>query len=437
MGGINNAFSGGTITGDVTISGNLTVTGTTAAQSTTSVVGVADFAAGTVSLPSITFTGDTNTGLYQVSADTIGFTSGGVQALRIHTSLGSILTVEDATTTTVLTALTLVRSISGGVGGAETGVGISFQAENNAGTLIEYSRLDVQANPTTAGNDSGGFRFYTRQSGTTSMSMTMAGAGNPTVYFRSSLTVASPVTIGASTFTIASGSTTVGSLTNVLVFNLFTVASAAGATLKGISIPARTYTTTGTTQITTATGFNPIEIGVQTITDSSAVTIDLVATEFNANWPISAGSATITVGAAYAAGSANNLINAAGTIRTMYYVPAHTQTLTATTQMTAVSSISAVRLGIITIAQSGGAVTVDGVSTLYIAGAPAAGASVTLTKAYSLWIDAGLPRIDSVSANNTVACVLTPNSGPTGANAAVQEWLTVDINGTTRYIPCW
>lgn len=44
------------------------------------------FGAGTVSLPSITFTGDTNTGIYSPAADTIAFTEGGVEAMRINSS---------------------------------------------------------------------------------------------------------------------------------------------------------------------------------------------------------------------------------------------------------------------------------------------------------------------------------------------------------------
>jgi hypothetical protein len=39
--------------------------------------------AGTVSLPSISTTGDTNTGIFFPAADTIGFTEGGAEAMRI------------------------------------------------------------------------------------------------------------------------------------------------------------------------------------------------------------------------------------------------------------------------------------------------------------------------------------------------------------------
>jgi hypothetical protein len=51
-----------------------------------SVTGVATFGAGTVSLPSITTTGDTNTGIFFPAADTIAFTEGGVESMRIDSS---------------------------------------------------------------------------------------------------------------------------------------------------------------------------------------------------------------------------------------------------------------------------------------------------------------------------------------------------------------
>ena len=44
------------------------------------------FAAGSASTPSITFTGDTNTGIFSPAADTIAFTEGGVESMRINSS---------------------------------------------------------------------------------------------------------------------------------------------------------------------------------------------------------------------------------------------------------------------------------------------------------------------------------------------------------------
>jgi hypothetical protein len=51
-----------------------------------SVSSVATFGAGTVSAPSITTTGDTNTGIFFPAADTIAFTEGGAEAMRINSS---------------------------------------------------------------------------------------------------------------------------------------------------------------------------------------------------------------------------------------------------------------------------------------------------------------------------------------------------------------
>jgi hypothetical protein len=48
--------------------------------------GSIEFAAGSASSPSITFTGDTNTGIFSPAADTIAFAEGGTEAMRINSS---------------------------------------------------------------------------------------------------------------------------------------------------------------------------------------------------------------------------------------------------------------------------------------------------------------------------------------------------------------
>jgi hypothetical protein len=73
----------------------------TAGFTNLSVTGVATFALGSVSAPSITFTGDTNTGIYSPAADTIAFTEGGAEAMRIDSS-GNVL-VGTATAQELLT----------------------------------------------------------------------------------------------------------------------------------------------------------------------------------------------------------------------------------------------------------------------------------------------------------------------------------------------
>jgi hypothetical protein len=78
----NVAITGGAIDGT-------TVGATTASTgkfTTLEATGVTTVQAGTVSLPAITTTGDTNTGIFFPAADTIAFTEGGVEAMRIDSS---------------------------------------------------------------------------------------------------------------------------------------------------------------------------------------------------------------------------------------------------------------------------------------------------------------------------------------------------------------
>ena len=75
-----------------------------------------------------------------------------------------------------------------------------------------------------------------------------------------------------------------------------TKASAAGATWKGIELRAATATITGSTNITTATGFNYFDIASPTLSAASALTVTNAATLYIANSPLGggAGPATIT-----------------------------------------------------------------------------------------------------------------------------------------------
>jgi len=76
------AITGGSINGT-------TVGATTAAAgkfTTLEATGVTTVQAGTVSAPAITTTGDTNTGIFFPAADTIAFTEGGVESMRIDSS---------------------------------------------------------------------------------------------------------------------------------------------------------------------------------------------------------------------------------------------------------------------------------------------------------------------------------------------------------------
>jgi hypothetical protein len=80
-------ITGGSVTGS-TIN-NSAIGGTTAAAgafTTLGATGVTTVQAGTVSAPAITTSGDTNTGIFFPAADTIAFTEGGVESMRIDSS---------------------------------------------------------------------------------------------------------------------------------------------------------------------------------------------------------------------------------------------------------------------------------------------------------------------------------------------------------------
>ena len=105
-------IDGATIGGTAAAAGNFTTLGAT---------GRASFSAGTVSAPSITTTGDVNTGIFFPAADTIAFTEGGTERMRIDSagnvgigisSPASKLQVSGAGTQEILVTNTSTGSLS-------------------------------------------------------------------------------------------------------------------------------------------------------------------------------------------------------------------------------------------------------------------------------------------------------------------------------------
>lgn len=82
---------------------------------------------------------------------------------------------------------------------------------------------------------------------------------------------------------------------------------------------------------------------------------------------------------------------------------------------------------------AGGALTITAASTLYIDNAPQAGANMTLSNAYSLFVDAGLARFDG---NGTDVFELPADAtDPTGGGGAATGRVPVRIGGATVYLP--
>lgn len=122
--------------------------------------------------------------------------------------------------------------------------------------------------------------------------------------------------------------------------------------------------------------------------------------------------------------------------------PASTLTLTGTTQVTTAKGMNLIDVAQPTLTDAE-AVTVDQAATMYIAAAPAAGGSVTLTNPRALWVDAGIARFDGngthvfevpATANNAQN-VTVGNVGPGGAAVDIKAWLAVKVGSDTRYIP--
>jgi hypothetical protein len=146
-------ITGGSINGTTVGAG----TASTGAFTTLGATGVATFSAGTVSAPAITTTGDTNTGIYFPAADTIAFTEGGAESMRIDSSgnvgIGSTSisgwngkTLQIASTTNDAGIKITGDLGSWGIGGCGTASGSNALRFYNFTSSAEAMRIDSSAN---------------------------------------------------------------------------------------------------------------------------------------------------------------------------------------------------------------------------------------------------------------------------------------------------
>ena len=112
--------------------------------------GATTFAAGSAAAPSITTTGDTNTGVFFPAADTIGFSEGGAEAMRIDSS-GNLMVGTTAS----------LYSIPNGVAMSGSGIGVIVVGHEN-GTSSGNGFINFNYN--------GGAIGAINQSGTTNVS---------------------------------------------------------------------------------------------------------------------------------------------------------------------------------------------------------------------------------------------------------------------------
>jgi hypothetical protein len=185
------------------------------------------FPAGTVSLPSITTTGDTNTGIFFPAADTIAFTEGGTEAMRIDsdgdvgigtTSPQTKLQIEfSGAGTTLGSAPVLTLKNTSFTNSNRTTIVAQNSAGGNA-TGIDFINFNQV---TDAGGADGGIGFWQNRSGTKAYSIFMASGGAVGIGTSSPsylLTVENDKTVGRFIATTS----TVGDVAVCLVANVHT-----------------------------------------------------------------------------------------------------------------------------------------------------------------------------------------------------------------------
>ncbi|MGL4680144.1 MAG: hypothetical protein ACRCWC_12300, partial [Plesiomonas shigelloides] len=127
---------------------------------------VANLANGTNLLPSLTFSSDTNTGIYREGADALGFTAGGGTNQMVLTSTGlGVGTNNPAYKLDVNTGQ--IRAQESGTGSGDGSlIGATVSANGNAGVLFQTNSVS-RWNLTTQGTAGANLRIYNYTLGTT------------------------------------------------------------------------------------------------------------------------------------------------------------------------------------------------------------------------------------------------------------------------------
>jgi hypothetical protein len=143
-----------------------------------------------------------------------------------------------------------------------------------------------------------GFTITDASALTVTKAATVAIAGPP--ISAGSVTITTPLALDVETGVVRVADTLiVGTTSSVAgqrlrVLGTKTLASATSLTFDPVYVDCGTLTLTGTTHVTTGRGLDGVYVKGPTITDSSAVTVDLAATVYIDSAPGSAGSVTLT-----------------------------------------------------------------------------------------------------------------------------------------------
>ena len=130
--------------------------------------------------------------------------------------------------------------------------------------------------------------------GTANQVIASAAVGAVTLSLPQSIATSSAVQFGSMGLGAAPAAAEILSVTGT-----GTIASVAGAVWNAVHHKAATATITGATHVTTAAGFNLIQIEQPTLSAASALTVDIAATLTIINSPMGAGAGPCTVTTAY------------------------------------------------------------------------------------------------------------------------------------------
>jgi hypothetical protein len=131
---------------------NINISNSSVTFTNATVTGIATFAAGSNTAPSITTAGDTNTGIFFPAADTVAFAEGGVESMRIDSS-GNL----GIGTTTPTRKLTIA-----GTGAFSSTAAPAIRLDDTASSRLALIDFDSSQNLNIwASTDSGAIRFLT------------------------------------------------------------------------------------------------------------------------------------------------------------------------------------------------------------------------------------------------------------------------------------
>lgn len=467
----------------------LTVDGSTSITSTLPFYG----AAGSNTAPTFTFSGDPNTGSYNVGADQWGVTTGGTLRLTVNGSTS-------ITSTLPFYAPSGTVSAPGYAFSAEVDCGLYVIGTNNIGMALNGA-VTMNMAPsawslTQAVATSGSPVAWTIVGGahTTLAASTEArdvffNLARTVQFATGALTNQRAVYIGAPTYAFVAASTITNAATvyiegdpvagtNATLTNKFGLVNAGKSQFQdsvfaqnGITITtgkSLDFTSAGSLIRETAGGSPAFQLaagtnvswdlqsGLSAASTRTDILLTVSATRNQIAKSMLLQSGSVERWSIDGGGSQTNtqvaMDGAAGTVRAALTIVggAHT-TLAASTEYSSVlfnfgqtiqfatgalTNERTVRILAATYAFVG-ASTITNAATFYIDGPPVAGTNATLTNTYSMWIDSGHIRLDSAVAMDGGEGSATLGTMPTGGAEAQNEWIRIDTQNGLRWVPCW